>query len=234
MNICATGLSDRSFKVVMPTGCRGLSSFTGSTLSPGCLRGRRSEKPTTTVRKRPVASSSSRRVMDGAATASRGGSRPTARKTPACSRCANLRRATEEAAEYHLCIAMNVSSMQRISVVSKSACIAVLQNPKDTRARTRLLVALSDLIDPAFQGEESTDHYAVQLISEVRVWAQIVRTRIELARNSTAPRSTSRIRYPALQLLQVLSDLQREFMRAGQETNVYHLHSRSEPGRVSA
>jgi hypothetical protein len=34
MNICATGLSDRFFKVVMPTGCRMSGSFTGSALSP--------------------------------------------------------------------------------------------------------------------------------------------------------------------------------------------------------
>src|SRR5262249_47950990 len=107
-------------------------------------------------------------------------------------------------------IEMNVGSLQRISVISESACIAVLQSPKDTRARTRLIDALSDVVDPAFQGEEPTDYYSVQLIPEVRVWAQIVRTRIELARNSTGPRSTSRIRYPAQQLLQVLRDLQRE------------------------
>ena len=55
MNICATGLSERFFKVVMPTGCRISGSLTGSALSPGCLRGRRSEKLTTTVRKRSVA-----------------------------------------------------------------------------------------------------------------------------------------------------------------------------------
>ena len=76
MNICATGLSDQFFKVVMPTGCRMSGSLTGSALSPGCLRGRRSEKLTTTVRKRSVASSSFRRIMEVASTVSRGGSRP--------------------------------------------------------------------------------------------------------------------------------------------------------------
>ena len=80
MNICATGLSDRFFKVVMPTGCRMLGSLTGSALSPGCFRGRRSEKLTTTVRKRSVASSSFRRIMEVASTVSRGGSR----LSPAC------------------------------------------------------------------------------------------------------------------------------------------------------
>src|SRR5262245_6321671 len=120
-------------------------------------------------------------------------------------------------------IRMNVGSLQRISVVSESACVAVLHSPKDTTARTRLLVAVSELVDPAFQGEEAAEYYSVQLISEVRVLAQIVRTRIELARNSTGPRSTSRIRYPAQQLLQVLRDLQREFMRIDQETNVHFL-----------
>ena len=84
MNICAMGLSERFFKVVMPTGCRMSGSLTGSALSPGCLRGRRSEKLTTTVRKRSVASSSFRRMMEVASTVSRGGSRPAARNTPAC------------------------------------------------------------------------------------------------------------------------------------------------------
>src|SRR6476659_5609179 len=88
MNICATGLSDRFFKVVMPTGCRMSGSLTGSALSPGCLRGRRSEKLTTTVRKRSVASSSFRRMMEVASTVSRGGSRPAIRNTPAC--CAEI------------------------------------------------------------------------------------------------------------------------------------------------
>jgi hypothetical protein len=55
------------------------------------------------------------------------------------------------------------------------------------------MAALSDLVDPAFQGEEPTDYYSLQLIAEVRVWAQTVRTRIEFARNSTSPRSTFRI-----------------------------------------
>ena len=91
------------------------------------------------------------------------------------------------------------------------------------------MAALSDLVDPAFQGEERTDYYSVQLIPEVRVWAQIVRTRIELARNSTGPRSTSRIRYPAQQLLEVLRDLQRELMRIGQATNVHYFSPHSDP-----
>jgi hypothetical protein len=115
---------------------------------------------------------------------------------------------------------MNVENLQRISAVSESACIAVLESPKDASARARLLIALTDLVDPAFQGEEATDYYSVQLIPEVRTWAQVVRTRIELARNNTAPRSTSRIRYPAQQLLQVLGDLKRECWRIDQATNL--------------
>jgi hypothetical protein len=62
---------------------------------------------------------------------------------------------------------------------------SVLQRPGDAGARKRLFLTLSDLIDPAFQGEAADDYYASQLIREVRLWADIVRTRIQLARDRT-------------------------------------------------
>ena len=90
---------------------------------------------------------------------------------------------------------MNLENVQRISAASESACIAVLQKSVDAGARKRLFLTLSDLIDPAFQGEEADDYYSSQLIREVRLWADIVRTRIQLARDRTTLNPTLRIAY---------------------------------------
>jgi hypothetical protein len=109
---------------------------------------------------------------------------------------------------------MNLDNVQRTATASESACVAVLQRPKDKTARRNLFLALADLIDPAFQGEEADDYYSSQLIGEVRLWADIVRTRIQLARDSTTMRPTLRITYPVHQLLLVLGDLARECSRA--------------------
>ena len=108
---------------------------------------------------------------------------------------------------------MNLENVQRVSAASESACIAVLQKPVDVAARKRLFLVLADLIDPAFQGEKADD-YSSQLISEVRLWADIVRTRIQLARDSKTLKPTLRITYPVQQLLLMLSDLARECARS--------------------
>ena len=107
---------------------------------------------------------------------------------------------------------MNLESLQRISTASESACIAVLQKPEDAAARRRLFLVLADLIDPAFQGE--SDPYSSQLISEARLWADIVRTRIQLARDSATMKPTLRITYSVQQLLLMLSDSARECSRS--------------------
>ena len=111
---------------------------------------------------------------------------------------------------------MNLDNVQRISAASESACIAVLQKPEDAGARKRLFVALGDLVDPAFQGEEAADYYSSQLIPELRLWAEIVRTRIQLARNRTTLKATLRITYSIQQLLPMLSDLAGECSRISQ------------------
>lgn len=108
---------------------------------------------------------------------------------------------------------MNLENVQRISAVSESACIAVLQKPRDASARRRLFLALADLTDPAFQGEKSDD-YSSQLIREARLWADIVRTRIQLARDRTTMKPTLRITYSVQQLMMMLRDLTRECSRA--------------------
>jgi hypothetical protein len=111
---------------------------------------------------------------------------------------------------------MNLENVQRISAGSESACRAVLQKPEDAAARKRLFVALGDVIDPAFQGEEAAEYYSSQLIPEVRLWAEIVRTRIRLARDRTTLKATLRITYSIQQLLLMLSDLAHECSRINQ------------------
>jgi hypothetical protein len=108
---------------------------------------------------------------------------------------------------------MNLENVQRISTASERACIAVLQQPGDAGARRKLFLVLADLIDPAFQGEISDD-YSSQLIREARLWADIVRTRLQLARDRTTMKPTLRITYSVQQLLLMLSDLARECSRA--------------------
>jgi hypothetical protein len=98
----------------------------------------------------------------------------------------------------------------RISAASESACFAVLQKPEDVGARKQLFEALAALMDPAFQGEEADDYYSSQLIREVRLWADIVRTRLQLAGDRTTLKPTLRITYSVQQLLPMLSDLARE------------------------
>jgi hypothetical protein len=111
---------------------------------------------------------------------------------------------------------MNLDNLQRISAASESACIAVLQKPEDAAARKRLFGALGDVVDPSFQGEEAAEYYSSQLIPEVRLWAEIVRTRIRLARDRTTLKATLRITYSIQQLLLMLSDLAGEYSRINQ------------------
>jgi hypothetical protein len=110
---------------------------------------------------------------------------------------------------------MNLENVQRISAASESACIAVLQKPGDAGARKRLFLTLSDLIDPAFQGEEADSYYSNQLILEVHLWADMVRTRIQLAQDRTTLKPTLRVTYLVQQLLLMLSDLARQCSRTG-------------------
>jgi hypothetical protein len=72
---------------------------------------------------------------------------------------------------------------------------------------------LADVVDPAFQGEEKASYYATDLIPEAGVWADIVRTRIGLARTNPTPGASVIVRAPAQQLLKALGDLARECTR---------------------
>jgi hypothetical protein len=133
---------------------------------------------------------------------------------------------------------MNLENLQRISAASESACIAVLQKPEDAAARKRLFVVLGDVVDPSFQGEEAAEYYSSQLIPEVRLWAEIVRIRIRLARDRTTLKATLRITYSIQQLLLMLSDLAGEYSRINQAIRLVDTeagqfaHSAAFPGQA--
>jgi hypothetical protein len=111
---------------------------------------------------------------------------------------------------------MNLENLRRISFATEKACAVVLQRPDDHQAQQQLFVALADVVDPAFQGEEKAAYHAKELIPEARVWADIVRTRISLARTSPMPGASAIVRVPAQHLLKVLGDLARECTRLDQ------------------
>ena len=83
MKSCAAPLSVRFFNVVIAIGIRVSGNSTGKTRSEGRRRGSLSWKLERIARKRPVESSSLRRLMDTVETVSRGAARPSARKTSA-------------------------------------------------------------------------------------------------------------------------------------------------------
>jgi len=115
---------------------------------------------------------------------------------------------------------MNLENLRRISLATENACAVVLQRPDDHQAREQLFLALGDVVDSAFQAEEKDAYHATDLIPEARVWANIVRTRINLARTST-PGASAIVRAPAQHLLTVLSDLAGECTRLNQEGRVF-------------
>jgi hypothetical protein len=60
---------------------------------------------------------------------------------------------------------------------------------------------------------ETDNYYSNQVIHNVRLWADIVRTRIQLARERTTLKPTLRITYAVQQLFLMLSDLARQCSR---------------------
>ena len=85
INNCASGVSTRFFKVIIPIAIRVVGSATGNALSGGYLPGTFSMKLGSTVRKRPVARRSFFMYSDRVITVARGGSCPPARKASATS-----------------------------------------------------------------------------------------------------------------------------------------------------
>jgi hypothetical protein len=90
----------------------------------------------------------------------------------------------------------------------------VVKQPTDPRARETLFDALALVVDPAFQGDGPEFDHLKDLFSVARVWADIVRTRINgLQTNEDGDPSLKTIQYPARGLLPILTDLSRELTR---------------------
>ena len=80
MNSCATGLSDRFFKVITPMGRRVVGMSIGKILIAAFLGWNLNIERGRAVRKRPVATSRMRAGTEDVTTLARGTSRPLARK----------------------------------------------------------------------------------------------------------------------------------------------------------
>jgi len=110
---------------------------------------------------------------------------------------------------------VNPSDVERIVSLAEVACSAAVFQPKEALVRQRLLHALAPLVSPAFPGEDPELAHLHDLFSQARVWADIVRTRIANfdTNRLSDPRGLA-IRYPARDLLSVLTDLRRELRHA--------------------
>lgn len=110
---------------------------------------------------------------------------------------------------------MNPSDVERIVSLAEVACAAAVSQPKEALVRQRLYHALAPLVSPAFPGDDPELAYLHELFGQARVWADIVRTRIAGfdAQRPNDPLGMA-IRFPARDLLSVLTDLLRELRRA--------------------
>jgi hypothetical protein len=104
--------------------------------------------------------------------------------------------------------------LARIASTAERACVMALDRPKDPQAREQLFDALAAVADPAFQADEPEYTHLTDLLSQARVWADIVRTRITgLQTNKLGHAVVQAVQYPARDLLPILSDLSRELGR---------------------
>ena len=109
---------------------------------------------------------------------------------------------------------MNPAQLERIASTAEKACALVVAQPKDVLARQRLFDALTLVVDPTFVGEGPEFDHVADLLSEARVWADIVRTRISaLPKHANRVLSVLAIQHPARELLPILTDLRRELAR---------------------
>ena len=110
---------------------------------------------------------------------------------------------------------VNPSDLERIVSLAEEACAAAVSQPKEALVRQRLYHALAPLISPAFPGDDPELAHLQELSSQARVWADIVRTRIAgFDANRLTDPSGFAIRFPARDLLSILTDLLRELRRA--------------------
>ena len=109
---------------------------------------------------------------------------------------------------------VNAADLERIVSVAEVACAAAVSQPKEALVRQRLYQALAPLVSPAFPGEDPELAHLHELFGQARVWADIVRTRIAgFDANRLSDPLGLAIRFPARDLLSVLTDLLRELRR---------------------
>jgi hypothetical protein len=110
---------------------------------------------------------------------------------------------------------LNPADLERIVSAAEVACAAAVSQPKDALVRQRLYQALAPLVSPAFPGEDPELAHLHDLFAQARVWADIVRTRIAgFDSNRLSDPLGLAIRFPARDLLSVLTDLLHELRRA--------------------
>lgn len=111
---------------------------------------------------------------------------------------------------------MDLSNLELIARAAEKACVAVIDRPKDVHVREKLFNALAAVVDPAFEGDDDTaSPYLNDLLSQARVWADLVRSRIDsVGATKGGDTSAPTVHYPARDLLQVLSELVGELARA--------------------
>jgi hypothetical protein len=111
---------------------------------------------------------------------------------------------------------MDLSNLELIARAAEKACVAVIDQPKDVHVREQLFNALAAVVHPAFEGDDDTaSPYLNDLLSQARVWADLVRSRIDSVRATKGgDTSAPTVHYPARDLLQVLSELVGELARA--------------------
>jgi hypothetical protein len=110
---------------------------------------------------------------------------------------------------------VNPADLERIVSLAELACAAAVSQPKDALVRQRLHQALAPLVSPAFPGEDPELAHLHELFAQARVWADIVRTRIAgFDSNRLSDPLGLAIRFPARDLLSILTDLLHELRRA--------------------
>jgi hypothetical protein len=110
---------------------------------------------------------------------------------------------------------VNPADLERIVSAAEAACAAAVSQPKDALVRQRLHQALAPVVSPAFPLDDPEVAHLNDLLGQARVWADIVRTRIAgFDANRLSDPLGLAIRFPARDLLSILTDLLHELRRA--------------------
>jgi hypothetical protein len=104
---------------------------------------------------------------------------------------------------------MKLSEIERIAKAAMTACLPVINHPKDSFARETLFNALAEVIDPAFFETDQTRKGPLNdLLQQANVWGAIVRNRIDIFRPAgRGGASALSIRHPTRDLEHVLYSL---------------------------